>query len=240
LPLHVIDKDAWFAELTKIETFQVGKTGTEEQGADWITLYEKRRLAYEEKYNVPYRQEISLKSTLVPLQVYGASHNLDEIGLSIERIVPVSAISVTLEQARDELIKRGRDAMQADAGSVPLIAEHQNPVTFLGYWCICTLTSFIIDDFDLSFEGFNLTRNGEIVAKYESWQEGYQDEAYTREKLSFGTRLRVRRDFLAEICRSYSKMACVRVDEKRECYKSIYEREPNERVVSKRYTVYHF
>jgi len=240
LPLRVVDNDTWFAELDTIESFQVGKAGTEEQGTDWMTLFEKRRLAHEEKYNVPYRQEISLKATLIPLQVYGGSHRLDELELSTERIASASAISVTLEQARDELTRRGSDALEAGADCIPLIAEHQNPVTFLGYWSICTFTSFIIDDFNLSFEGFNLTKDGEIVAKYESWQEGYQDEAYTREKLSFGTRLIVQRDFLAEICRRYNKMACVRVDEKRECYKSIYERKPDEKVVSKRYMVYHF
>lgn len=239
LPLHVVNKDAWFAELNTIESFQVGKAGSEEQGADWMTLFEKRILAQEEKYNVPYRQEISLKTTLIPLQVYGGSHMLDELELSTEKIAPASAISVTLEQARDELTRRGNDALDVSADCIPLLAEHQNPMTFFGYWSICTLTSFIIDEFNLSFEGFNLIKDGQIVAKYEPWQEGYQDEAYTREKLSFGTRLRLRRDFLSEICRRYNKMVCVSVDEKRECYKSIYERKPDGKVVSKRYMVYH-
>ena len=240
LPLRVVDKDGWFAELETTESFQVGKAETEEQGTDWITLFEKRRQAHEEKYNVPYRNEISLKSTLIPLQVYGESHKLDELESSTERIAPALAISVTLEQARDELTRRGSDALDPRADCIPLIAEHQNPMTFFGYWSICTLTSFIIDEFNLSFEGFNLIKDGQIVAKYESWQEGYQDEAYTREKLSVGTRLRVHRDFLTEICRRYNKMVCVRVDEKRECYKSIYERKPDGKVISKHYVVYHF
>lgn len=104
---------------------------------------------------------------------------------------------------------------------------------------MCTLTSFIIKEFNLSFEGLNLLRNGEVVAKYEAWQEGYQDECYTREKLSLGFRLRVRQDFLNEICRCYRKLLCICIDEKREYYESIYRPEPNDSRYSRRYVLYY-
>jgi len=239
-PLRVDDKEAWFRELNAIESYQVGNARTEEQGVDWVTVFEKRRLAHEEAFNVPYRQEISLKATLIPLQVYDGSHELDELELATEeRIMPASAMAVTLEQARDVLTRMGSDALDVSEDCIPLIAEHQNPVTFFGYWCVCTFASFIIDEFNLSFEEFDLTSDGEVVAKYEVWQEGYQDETYTREQLSFGVRLRVRRDFLAEICRLHRKVLCIRIDEKRECYKSIYDREPDDRRDSKRYVIYY-
>lgn len=237
-PLRVNDKDAWFRDLDAIESFQIGNTGTEKPDPDWITVFEKRRLAHEEKFNVPYRQEISLKATLIPLQVYGGLHELDELDLVIEKIVPASAMAVTLEQARDVLTRR-HNASHAGDNCIPLIAEHQNPASFLGYWNVCTLASSIIDKFNLSFEEFNLTRGGEVIAKYETWQEGYQDESYTREKLSFGVRLQVRRDFLVEICRFNHKMLCIQTNEKREFYKSIYEQQPDETRDSRRYVIHH-
>lgn len=237
--LRVVDKEAWFRELDAVKSLQVGDAGTEEQDTDWITVSEIRILAHEEKYNVPYRQEILLQATLIPMQVYGGIYELDELELAPESIVPASAMSITLEQARDALTNRVSYALDISDESLPLIAEHQNPPTFLGYWSVCSLASFIIKDFNLLFDEFDLIKDGEVIAKYETWQEGYQDESYTREKLSFGVRLRVRRDFLAEVCRRYQRMLCIQINEKREYYNSIYEREPDTRKDSKRYVIYH-
>ena len=237
--LHVVDKETWFRELDEIGSFQIGNAGTEEQGTDWITVFERRILAHEKRYNIPYKQEKSLTATLIPLQVYGGSHELDKLELTTKPILPASALSVTLEQARDVLTKRGRNDLNIREDCIPLIAEHQNPASFLGYRSVCTLASFIIEEFNLSFEGFDLTRDGKVVAKYEAWQEGYQDNSYTRDKLSFGVRFRVRRDFLAEICLRYRRILCICIHEKRECYKSICDQNPEARKDSKRYVIYH-
>jgi len=238
-PLRVLDKQAWFSELDVLESMQIGDTRTQGEDGDWITVFEKRRMAQEEKYNVPYRQEISLKAFLIPQQVYGGPHALDELELTTERIVPASTMAVAIQQAQMELKGRGCKVLNTCNDTIPLIAEHQNPSTFLGYWSVCTLASFIIDECNLSFEGLDLVRNGEVVAKYEAWQEGYQDESYTREKLSFGVRLRVRRDLLTEICCRYCKVLCICIDEKRESYESIYGREPDDSRDSRRFILYH-
>ncbi len=237
--LRVAEKEAWFRELDEIESFQVGNASTDQQNTDWLTVFEKQMLAYEEKYNVPYRQKTSLISMLIPLQVYGGSDELDELNLPTERIAQASAMAVTFEQVRDVLKNRGGDGLNVNEDCIPLIAEHQNPRTFLGFWYICSLASFILDEFDLSFDGFDLTRDDEVVAKYEAWQEGYQAEAYSRERLSYGVRLRVRRDLIAEICLRYQRLLCTRIDEKREFYESKYDREPETRKESKRYVIYH-
>lgn len=237
--LRVVDKEAWFREFDTIKSLQIGDDGTEEQDPDWITISERRRMVHEEKYNVPYKQEIRLQAALVPMQVYGGAYGLDELELAPEPIVPASAMSITLEQARDVLMNRGSYALDLSDECLPLIAEHQNSMSFLGYWSVCSLASFIIEEFNLLFEGFDLIKDGEVVAKYEAWQEGYQDEAYTREKISFGVRLQVRRDFLSEICRRYQRMLCICIDEKREFYESIHDKKPDTRKDSKRYVIYH-
>ena len=238
-PLRVVDKEAWFRELSAIESLHIGNARGEEQIVDWITVFEKRSLAHKENFDVPYMQMISVKATLIPMQVYRGSNELDELKLATERIVPKSAMSVTVEQARDVLTRRGSDALDVSEDCIPLIAEHENPMSFFGYWSVCTFASFIINEFELSFEEFNLTRDGEVVANYEAWQEGYQDVPYSREKLSFGVRLRVRRDFLSEICRRHRKVLLIHIDERREYYKSTYKSEPDDMRNSSRYVIYH-
>jgi hypothetical protein len=239
--LHVADKDEWFSELGRLESMHVANAKTRVDDGDWMTVFEKRRLAQEEQYNVPYRQEISLKSCLIPRRVYGEANVLDEIGFVTERIAgPDSGAAITLAQARGILIGRGSGIMdEGSPKSIPLIAEHRNPLTFSGYWIVCSLASFIIDELGLLFTNFDLTKDGEKVAVYEVWQEGYQDECYTREKLSFGARLRLRRELLAEICNRYGRMLCTRIDEKREHFKSIHDREPDDRRDSRRYILFH-
>ena len=238
--LRVANKETWVNELEESESFQVGRASTVDQNNGWLTVFENRVLAHEEKFNVPYRQEMALQASLIPLQIYGGSHELDKLRLTTERILPfTSTMGVTLKQARDVLMKRGQGAFEITNDCIPLIAEHQNPGTFIGYRNICTLSSFILDEFNLLFEGFDLSRNGTVVAKYEAWQEGYQDEAYTREKLSFGVRFRVHCDLLAEICHHYQRMICISINETREDYKSVHDRDPDFSKDSKRYLIYH-
>lgn len=237
--LCVNDREEWFSELSAIESLQVGGTATEGQRNDWITAFEMRNLAQEEKHHVHYRQDTLIQGTLIPIQLYGGSQAVDELELRTEPILPNSALSITWEQARDVLTVRGKEYLELGEDCLPLIAMHQNPPSFLGYFGVCTLTSFIINEFSLSFNGFDLSREGKIVAKYEAWEEGYQDEQYTREKLSLGMRLRIRRDFLAEVCRRYGRMLCIRVDEDRKFYKSNNSKEPDARRESYRYVLYH-
>ena len=238
-PLRVADKEKWFGELEAVESFRVANTRNLQQDTCWVTVFEDRALSQEEKYNVPYRQTMSQGAALIPRQVYGGFHKVDEQELVTERILPESEMAVTLEQSRNILTDRGSEFLDINGECIPLVATHENPTFFLGYRSICTLTSFIIDEFNLSFEGFDLIKNGETVAKYESWQEGYHSEEYNREKLSFGARLQVRLDFLAEICDCYQKMLCVLIEETRAHYKSIYERKPDALKDSKRYVLYH-
>ena len=238
--LRVTDKDEWFKELDEIELIQIGENGNEKQRIEWITVFERRSLAQEdERSNVPFRQEIFQHAILVPLQVFGWPHELDKLEFLKESIVPFRGMPITLEQAREELTKKGRLTSRNSIDNFPLFAEHLNPNSFMGYMSVCTLSSSIIDDFGLSFEGLNLTNGDKTVAKYEAWEEGYQNEAYSRAKLSSGVRLRVRRDFLASVCLRYQRMICIRIEETRAYHKSIEKREPDAKRDSKRYVLFH-
>ena len=238
--LRVTDKDEWFKELDEIDAIQIGENDSENQSAEWITVFERRNLAQEdERSNVPFRQEIFQHAILAPLQVYGWSHELDKLEFLKESIVPFGGMPVTLEQAREELTKKGRTNSKFHHDSFPLFAEHLNPNSFMGYRSVCTLASPIISEFSLLFEGLNLTYEDKTVAKYEAWEEGYQNEAYSRAKLSTGVRLRVRRDFLARVCLRYQSMICIRIEETRAYHKYVENWKPDAKRDSKRYVLFH-
>lgn len=240
-PLQITDVSAWLGEIDTYESVRVAGDRTEIGVGDWVTVFERRRLAQEERYNVPYRQDITLASSLIPRRVYGEASELDEVDFVAERLAtPASERPLTLEEARTNLITWGkRIPTMGTHESIPLIAEHQNQFTFLGYRNVCSLASFIIEEMGLSFADFDLLRNGQRVASYEVWQEGYQDEAYTREKLSFGTRLLVRRDLLSDICQKYQRLLCTCVYEERMYFSSIHNRRPDDSRQSARYILHY-
>ena len=237
--LQVVDKDEWIKELDEFEPLQIGDRNAEELHANTITVFERRILAYERESDAPFRQETLLQASLIPIQVYGGTQALDELDQPAERIPPDPSMPITLEQAREILTTRNSATLSAGDGSIPLIARHRNPVSFLGYQNVCTLASYIIDDFGLSFGGFDLTKGGKFVTKYEAWQEGYQTSVYSRDKLSQGVRLQVSLDFLAEICRRYQKMLCIQTDETRMYFKYDSDTTPETWKNSKRYVIYH-
>ena len=231
---HVTDKDGWFKELDAAKILQFENSATDGQAGGWVTVFEMRRRAFEGQRHSLFGQEMLLQGTLIPLQFYGGAHALDELALVRQPILPDGELSVTMAQARDALLKT-KATWSAVNDSIPLVAVHHNPMSFVGYEWVCTLSSFIMDEFKLSFSGFDLTKEGEVVAKYETWEEGYLNEKYTREKLSSGVRLRVRRDFLANVCLRYQKILCVHTEENRFYHVYNSNRIPDDERNSKRY-----
>lgn len=237
-PLRITDKQTWFNELDTLGTIQIDSKFQGEDG-DWITVFETRELAQEEKFNVPYRQKILHQGFLIQNQIYGRADRLAELELITERIVPESLMSVTIQQAKIALHCRGNNIFHISHDCIPIIAVHKNPSNFMGYSSVCSLASFIIKEFNLTNVNGNLIKSGKVVSKFEAWQEGYQDESYTREKLSVGVRFQVHRDFLIEICRHYHKILCICINENRSFYKSIYDHDPDDIRDTTRYVLYH-
>jgi len=240
-PLRVSDKNAWFHELKELDSINIAKFGPEQTNQEWITVFEKRQLAQEEQYNVPYRNRIVLTSALIPQQVYGSIAALGEVDFVTEQMAYTSLnIAVALEQARAALLQRTDGDPELNRHeSIPIIAVNKNPDTFWGYDDVCSLASFIIKAMGLYFVNFDLFRDMKQVTKYDAWQEGYQDEPYTRDKLSFGIRLQVRQEFLSEICRRYNRLLCIYIQEERFHFNSIHDQKPNHFERSRRYNLFH-
>jgi len=237
MPLTVQDKKEWLKELDLIEPLQIAVSIDK---AEWITIYELRSMAEEEIFNVPYRNSHAVQTFLIPQKLYGSIERLEELDLWTEKILPNPAMSITVKQTETELKNRKRRIESQNDETLPLISTHNNPPLFLGHEKICSLASFILDEFNLTFEGLNLLQDERLVARYESWQEGYQDETYSREKLSSGFRFQIHRDLLTKICNRYQKIICICIDEEKEFYQSIYSKEPAESNSSRRYILHHF
>jgi len=238
-PLNVLGKEIWFDELSKSKSLEIGTIKKDE--VDWVTVFEKRTMAYEEEYNVPFRQLLSLRGFLIPQQLYGGVDKIKDLDLFVERILPPLFESLTIEQAQAELSTRGYVHSLNTIECMSLLATHANSIAFLGHLDIASVSSLIMNDFGLSFKDMSIVNDkDEIVGKYEVWQEGYPTEFYSREKLSHGTRLQLRSDFLSDVCQYYGKIFCTITDEDRAHFESIYKMEPNDMVHSERYTIYHF
>ncbi|WP_244226772.1 AAA family ATPase [Paenibacillus protaetiae] len=233
-PLIVTDKEEWLKELDMVPAFQ-----TDEPVGDWITVCEWRHLAQDEFNNVPYKQHVIVQAYLVPQLVYGNASAIEEVDHFTEKIGWHTEVSVTETQTAEILQTRGQSRRLLNRESLPLLSVQHNSPFFAGHSIVCSLASFIVQDFKLVFDGLNLLQEDKLVAQYEEWQEGYQDESYSREKLSYGTRLKVHRDLLTAICQRYRKLLCVHIDQEREFYCSIHKRTPDEASRSSQYILYH-
>lgn len=238
-PLHVSNAESWLRELDQMDTLRVARRDGGNEELRWVTLFETRRLSQEEKYNVPYVQELSVDSGLVPRRLYVNSQAVDGLDRRTERILPSRVMSLTARQLRRWVQSRREPAPRVGEKWIPLVAVHHNPPSFVGYAALCSLRSFVVREFDLSFDGVDLTRRGETVARFEHWQEGYRDDAYSREVLSAGVRLRARRDFLSEVCQRYERLLCIWVSEKREHFDTKHDKTPKRKGESKRYVLHH-
>jgi hypothetical protein len=111
--------------------------------------------------------------------------------------------------------------------SLPAISLKHNPIVFFGFEYVVSLPSFVIQDFDLQFKDFNLYKDTQKVTDFEYWREGYVDEAYSRELLSYGTRFLVRTEFLKQLNSHYGMQLCRKIFEKRLFFKDWSKQTPN-------------
>ena len=237
--LGVSDAAGWLKELEDSEAFRLASGSDEDEDDQWISLFEARVLSQEEKYSVPYVQDILRRPGLIPRDVYGSADAVERLAVETGRFLLSKAMAITAEQFRcwmgDE---RGVPPNDGDGWVSPIVV-HRNPSSFYGYPEVCSLAPFVVKEFDLSFDGLGLVRGDEVVCKYEVWQEGYRDDAYSREMLSSGVRFRVRRAFVSEICRRYRRLLCIRIDERRQHFASRHDKAAKSERDLRRYVLHH-
>jgi hypothetical protein len=126
-------------------------------------------------------------------------------------------------------MKAPSETIPVGVRSIPIIAHKRNFPSFIGFEFIASLPAFIIRDFELSFKGFDLYRDRTRVTRIHYWQEGYIDEPYSRDMLSYGVRLQIDANHLHEIVERYGLQLCTKEDEERQYFKSKYHQEADEK-----------
>jgi len=223
-PLRIKDKDEWFAELEKKDK-TIERIKSKEE---WITLFEKRQLAQDDPYHVPYRSYILMHSSLIRKGLICSYDDLDKEGFFVLMMKAYhKKEAITLSQAK-EVVKKQTGRAKGDEPFLPIITWGDNAPFFKGYSDVLSLAGYLVTQYDLKFKGFDLYKEGELVVSYEVWNEGYEDNSYSRQSLSSGTRLQIRRNFLQQILDDYCMELCQSFFEKRQFYKKWHEEKPEE------------
>ncbi len=223
--LTVEDKAVWFQELSTSNNFQ--QREMPEDG--WVTLFESRKLSQDKTFERPFVSYLMTVSSLVKSALTLDSNQIQahaEWREDISFCHPYE--SMTWKQARAILTQPTRNP--TEPLSLPAVSMKENPILFTGFHYIASFPSWLIRDFDLVFRGPNLFRGKTQVACFDYWQGGYVDEAYSRERLSEGTRVLVRVDFLKEVLDSIDMRLCRKLTEKRTYYDSMHHRDPDDEI----------
>jgi len=223
--LAIKNKTAWFQDLSTRDSLQ--NRHMPEDG--WLTLFESYRLSQDKKFEVPFVSYMVTFSSFVKPEL-----TLEDKQIQVHAKWKKDILfchpyeSMTWEQARTILTRPTGNFEEPT--SLPAISVKENPVLFLGFRYIASLPSWLIRDFDLVFRGTDLFKGKEQVSRFECWQGGYIDEAYSRELLSEGTRVLVRVDFLKKVLDSLNMRLCRKLTEKRTYYDSIHHQAPDEEI----------
>lgn len=223
IPLLVRAKDDWLASNRQEPTISIEDALSE----NWITAFEFRQLAQDSPYHREFVSQTHVRSALV------FPNKIDDIAsfnpaLWEEAVVTYHpAENLTWQQFREALYNGHLLKPDSDNACLPFVSYSERHTGFLGFHMIASLSSWIIREQNLKLDGFSVLADDEQVAHFEAWQEGYSDENYNDEPLSFGIRLRVRAEFVKKFCRNTGRAFAIRTVENRVLLKD-YQPEPAE------------
>lgn len=140
--------------------------------------------------------------------------------------------------ARNILRECSEFPFSLDDDLLPLVSYHVNNKMFFGYGTITFLHPLWITKYALTLESNEIWLKGECVARIEKWQEGYEENAYSREKLSAGTRLIVKNTWLMTLLRESQKALVISSVENRIWHEDYWSKKATGTAEGTRYTVY--
>jgi hypothetical protein len=235
-PLVVSDKEMWLSELND----KPGKVRREPITQEWVTLFEQRILSQDMTYEVPYRSVLMSYSSLI---IRDLLFSFEEFEKGSFYVLKLSTFDdnecITLDQARELLTNHQNLIPDYHDLFLPILTWKTNRPLFFGYHGLVSLPSYLKNQYGLTYKDFDLYKDGVCVMKYEVWQEGYQDESYSRELLSYGTRLMIHRSLLQKIFQDYDVELCQSIFEKRLYYGSKYDAKAAEMNSSTAFAIIH-
>ena len=226
VPLVVSDKNMWLSKLDRKQ----GKVVRRRLAREWITLFERRTLSQDTTYEVPYRSTLLLHSSLIKKGLLFSFKDLRKKSFHVLKLQRFEDNeSITLGQARELLTNEYQSSTPIQHDSfLPILTWQTNLPLFLGYRDVVSLPTYLIKRYNLTYKGFDLYKDDRCLTRYEVWQEGYEDESYSRELLSYGIRLSVHKSLLQKILRDYDVDLCQSTFKKRLYYKSRYDEKATE------------
>lgn len=234
-PFFVSDRDKWLSELSNNQ----GKVVREPISQDWLTLFETKVLSQDKTYEVPYRSRLLLVSSLIKKELSVSFNELEKDSFCVLKPFRFNdAEFVTLEQAK-QFLTQCKNLSPAYNHFLPILSWKSNPPTFIGYSEVVSLPNYLIERYKLQYKNFDLYNGDECLVKYDVWQEGYEDETYVRQLLSYGTRLLIHRRLLQEIFKDYNVELCQSMFELRFYYESKYKEAATQKSSSTCYIIRH-
>lgn len=132
---------------------------------------------------------------------------------------------LTIGEGQRRLKERG-SSLDLNAPVLPVVSAHENGISFQGFRMLTFIHPTWLTRYNLVFEGTEVLSKGECVARLEEWQEGYQDEPYSRDLLSAGMRFIIRNDWLQMLLNDAERTLILHTEETREWYKDFWEKTP--------------
>jgi hypothetical protein len=211
LPLVVEEKEKWLSDHSDAERVTIEDTLPQE----WVTAFEFRQLTQDNPYHREYVMQTHVQSALLRPESIEQIVDVGSQSWGEEVVTHHPAENLTWSQFRNALANGHKLEGAIDEPCIPLVARKGRRIGFMGFHTIASFSSRIIREFALSLNGFDVIEGSERVGRFEAWQEGYSDEDYVDEPLSFGVRFQVRATFLRKICDNWGRALAVRNVENR-------------------------
>ncbi|QVW35174.1 hypothetical protein KIP69_16565 [Geobacter sulfurreducens] len=120
----------------------------------------------------------------------------------------------------------------------PLVALHVNDGGFVGYRHMPFIHPIWIRKYDLQIEDCEVKHHGQTIGYFEEWQEGYEDEAYSRDLLSAGIRFNIETDWLRSLLKECNYSMLMWKAETRMIKDSWTRKKPTEKAEQERFFLY--
>lgn len=210
-PLFVVDKDEWIDEGDRDEEVSFESSFLEK----WVVAFEFQQLVQDNPYHQEFVQQTKSSSAMIIPEFISDVLNFPSLCWKEEVVTHHPSENLTLNQFRDAIINGHLSEHDPSSPCQPFVAAKAKHTAFLGFHTLCSLASITVRDFKLSFDGDSIFEGEECVAFIESWQEGYSDEDYRDEPLSFGVRLKVSREFVEKVKTATGRAFATRTIENR-------------------------
>lgn len=226
-PLFIVNKEEWFVgQLFSGSDYEKIIKIEESIPDEWITVFEFSQLSQDNPYHIEYATQIHVSSVLFKPELVEKIKRDNIQEYCEHEVVLHSKENLTWSQFLNALRTKVYKPILNNM-IIPFISYREKQIGFIGFHKIANFSSFIIQEFSLSFKDFDVFDGDEKIGYFEAWQEAYSDEKYNKKPISFGTRFRAKNKFIQKICDTLKMSFAIQTVEVR-CVMKDYEAEPVE------------